>query len=225
MSSNIGYIECMARIYLSNIRADWPIARQEGLLDDEIPEWRNGSVYRDVLSRAELKKHATLMQRDSFLLRQGSRYGSTETVIVASLTVLARTPTDLMAVLMRLAARHERLRAIAEKQEIDPAATDLDAIKAAFGGALRRFSGVGVTGGQASGKKRMAAAQAKLEQIRPFWPLPSTDYPTKMLCKDYGVSRPTVILYLGSRRAAQLRHVASLKTAENNRRRKERGEA
>ena len=70
-----------------------------------------------------------------------------------------------------------------------------------------------------------AEAQAKIERIRPYWGLPSADYPTKALCQKEGISRPTVILYLGSRRDAQRRHQASQKIADSNRKRRQRGDA
>lgn len=182
-------------------------------------------MYRDHLSWAALKRKAPLKERDANLLRENSRTASGEVVYVASLTVLAWDNDDLLAVIMRLAARHETLTAIAEKVSINPVNTDLDALKTAFRGALRRFSAKGVTGGEASGKKRKAEAQAKIAAIRPYWGLSSVEYPTKTLCEEHGVSRPTAFLYLGSRADAQQRHKASLATAESNRRRKQRGTA
>lgn len=223
MSSDKAHMENMKRIYLSNIRPHWPIPRQEDLLDEAVPDWRSGAIYRDILSRLGVKQERALPERDGVLLRDTARGSEGQQLIVASLSVLAWTPTDLLGVLMRLAARHDRLHAVAEKLEIDPANPDIAVVRAAFSAAVRRFSGAGVSGGEASGRRRMAEAQAKIERIRPFWPLSSADYPTAMLCKREGVSRPTVIQYLGSRRDAQLRHQAGQKIAESNRRRKRRG--
>lgn len=211
------------RVYLSNIRTQWPIARQEEVLDAAIPEWRQESIYRDQLSRAAIKRQDRLKQRDEFLLRPSSRSTGGDRVYVASLGVIAWTPTDLIAVLMRLAARLETLYAVAEELIVDPTKDDLDALKATFTLAARRFAGAGISGGESSGRRRSEAAQAKIERIKPYWPLPSEEYPTSMLCKREGVSRPTVIQYLGSRKAAQLRHQAAQKIAASNRRRKQRG--
>jgi hypothetical protein len=213
----------MTRTYLSNIRPDWPTARQEELLDRAIPEWRSGAVYRDILPRAGLKSRRSLKERDTNLLRAHGRVNVDEIIWVASLTVLAWNTTDLMAVLMRVAARHEQLQAIAENLLINPANADLDGLKTAFRSALRRFSPAGVPGGEASGKRRSEIAQASVEKMRPYWALPSADYPTTKLCKEFGVSRPTAFLYLGKRKDAQKQHEAGLKVAESNRKRKKRG--
>jgi hypothetical protein len=218
----------MARFYLSNIRDAWPISRQEELLDRAMPGWRDAGVYRDILSKRAIERSAKLVQRDDFLLRETGRTGSGGEVVVAALPVLARTPSDLTSVLVRLAGRHETLRSIAEEMVVDPGSTDLDELKRTFNNAARRFSALGVPGGIASGQKRSAEALAKIELIKPFWPLlePSTNE----LCKRYGVSRPTVIFQLGPRRPAQLayqddlrRQMAALKVAEANRKRRKHG--
>ena len=186
------------------------------------------AVYRDVLSKRGVEQGGKLVQRDDFLLRQTGRTTGGGVLIVAAIPVLARTPTDLTAVAMRLAARHETLRALAEEISIDPATDDIEELKKTFNNAARRFSAAGVPGGVASGKKRSEEAQAKIGLIKPFWGLlePSTNE----LCRKYGVSRPTVLLHLGPRRAAQKiyqdelkRQVAALKVAEANRRRRKHG--
>lgn len=214
----------MPRVYLSNIRTQWPISRQEETLDAAFPEWRTWSVYKDQLSRTAIKRRDKLRDRDDYLLRERGQVGNGDRVYVASMGVIAWTPTDLMAVLMRLAARMETLYAVSEEMIVDPTKDDLDKLKATFTLAAKRFSGVGLTGGESSGRIRSAAAQAKIERIKPYWPLPSADYPTKMLCERENVSRPTVIQYLGSRKAAQLRHQAAQKIADSNRRRKRHAE-
>lgn len=212
------------RVYLSNIRSQWPVDRQEKLLDEGAPGWREASIYRDVLSRAAIRRQAALPERDGTLLRSTRRVCADD-VYVASLSVIAWTPTDLIAVLMRLAARHERLVALAEDVTVEPANADVDAVRQAFASAVRRFSRHGVTGGEASGARRSADAKAKIEAMRPYWPMPSEEYPTAALCRQYGISRPTAILYLGSRKEAQRARLASLETAERNRRRKERAKS
>lgn len=216
----------MTRIYLSNIKDEWPIGRQEELLDHRLPDWRSMAAYYDVLPKSGIKT-GRLVQRDDFLLRKTGRTTSGGDVVVAALPVLARTPTDLTAVLVRLAARHETLRSLAEDVLVDPTSEDLDDIRAAFTGAARRFSAKGVPGGVASGIKRSAEAQAKVELIRPFWPL--LEPTTNELCETFDISRPTVESYLGPRKEAQReyqrelhRQMHAMKVAEANRRRKKR---
>ena len=213
----------MTRVYLSNLRSAWPIARQEEVLDRDVPGWRAMAIYQDVLPQKRIED-APLVQRDEFLLRASTRQ-SGGTLIVAALPVLSRTPTDLMAVMMRLAARRETLRSLAEGHEADPAKDDLDALKAAFLGASRRFSELGVPGGVASGKKRSEEASAKIDLIRPFWGL--LEPTTAELCRQFGVSRPTVLNALGSRRKAQRiyaedlrKQLVALNLAERNRSRR-----
>jgi hypothetical protein len=182
-------------------------------------------TYRDRLSSAALKRGDKLTQRDDFLLRSTSRATPSGDVIVAALPVLARTPTDLTSVLMRLAARKEKLRSLAERVTVDPATADMDELKKAFQNAARRFSALGVPGGVASGRKRSADAEAKIKLVEPFWRL--LEPTTTELCKTYGVSRPTLILKLGPRKRVQREYqaelreqLAALKIAEANRRRR-----
>lgn len=218
----------MTRVYLSNIREAWPIKRQEDVLDRAVPGWREMSVYRDELTKRAITRGAPLVQRDEYLLKQTGRQAGGGVLIVASLPPLARTPTDLAGVMMRLAARRETLRSIAEDVVMDPAIDDMEALKSAFQAASRRFSALGVSGGKASGEKAHARAMEAIERVKPFWGLlePSTDE----LSKRFRVSRPTLVLYLGPRRAAQKeyqddlrRQIAAQQVAEANRRRRKRG--
>lgn len=183
------------------------------------------AIYRDELSKRAIQRRASLAQRDEFLLRATTRTASGGQVIVAALPVLAWTPTDLISVLVRLAGRHETLRSIAEDVTIDPATPNLEELKRIFNSAARRFSAKGVPGGKASGIKRAADADAKIERIKPFWGL--AEPTTAALCKEHGISRPTIEARLGPRRAAQReyaddirRRMLALKVAESNRKRR-----
>lgn len=66
----------------------------------------------------------------------------------------------------------------------------------------------GSAGAAVSGERSARRAAAACDRILPFWHLPSSLYPTQLLCDQEGISRPTAILYLGSRRDAQKRHGA-----------------
>lgn len=209
------------RVYLSNIRPQWPIERQEALLDERVPGWRSASIYRDILSRAAIKRQGKLPDRDEFLLHPSSRPDG-DTVYVPTLTNIAWTPSDFIAVLMRLAARHDTLVGLAEEVQVEPGKANVDEIRKAFQAATRRFSGVGVRGGEASGKRRADEALAKCEKIRERWGLPSTEWPTKVLCEEVNISRPTAIQYLGNRKKAQQIYQARLATIARNQARKKR---
>jgi hypothetical protein len=141
------------------------------------------------------------------------------------LLAIARTQTDLTSVLVRLAARREKLRAIAEDMLIDPGAPDVEELKRAFHNAARRFSVKGVPGGKASALKRAAEVDAKVELIRPFWGL--LEPSTAALCKQHDVARASVQARLGRRRDAQREYAEdlrmqlhALKVAEVNRSRR-----
>lgn len=215
----------MTRFYLSNLSQIWPIARQEPLLDDAYPGWREQAVYRDILSLRGLAKGERLAERDDFLLRKAGRTDDGGEVVVATLLAIARTQADLTSVLVRIAGRHEKLRSIAEDMLIDPVEQDLEELRRVFHNATRRVSARGVPGGKASGIKRAADADAKIERIRPFWGL--AEPTTAALCKQHDIARVTIEARLGKRRPAQRayaedirRQMHALKVAEANSRRK-----
>ncbi len=210
------------RVYLSNIRPHWPIPRQEAALDKALPGWRRGSVYRDELPPRKRKAHGPddLAQRAT-LLRPSSRRGSGD-VYVATPAVLAWTLSDFLAVLGGLSEKGMTLTLLDSEKEIPPDATPADIGKVAklFEQACRRQKGEpGERGGDVSGRVRSEAARARAAEMRPYWGMPSKEYPTRYLLETYDLSRPTAILYCGKRGDAQREHKKSLKIAESNRRR------
>jgi len=210
------------RVYLSNIRPHWPIERQEAALDKVLPGWRRGSVYRDELPPRKRKAHGPddLTSRAT-LLRPSSRRGADE-VYVATPAVLAWTLSDFLAVLGGLSAKSMTLTMLDSEMAVAPDAGPAEVAKAAkaFEAACRRQKGEpGERGGDVSGRVRSEAAKARAAQMRPYWGLPSKEYPTRYLLEIYDLSRPTAILYCGKRADAQREHRKGLKIAESNRRR------
>lgn len=212
----------MSRIYLSDIHAEWPFARQEAELDAKLPGWRDGAVYRDVVKRMGRKHKAVSALTDRAVMLQPTRRRTGETVTVAALPVLAWTARDMLDVLAALAARRATLASLNCGTTVPPDATpaQIQAAIEAFERAYRRKGDAHKSGGQVSGERRAAAAKAACEAMRPYWGLPSAEYPTKDLLARHGVSRPTAIAYLGPRLEAQRAHEKSLGTSQRNRARR-----
>lgn len=210
----------MAKFYLSNIRAAWPIERQEALLDARAPGWREQSVYRDRLSAPKRKSHGASDLKQRATMLRPTRRGSGEDVTVAALPVLDWTVRGLLDVLTALSNRGSTLISLDCGTVMPP--NSVPATVAAvneFERAIRRIGDAGKIGGVVSGERRAAAAKAACEQIRPYWGLPSAEYPTADLLARYGVSRPTAIAYLGKRGDAQRAHQHAQAVAERNRKR------
>ena len=144
-------------------------------------------------------------------------------VISGGLTVrhaACSTPPDFMAVLIKLAGRHEVLQTVAEGMVIDPVNANMDELQEVFRRAARRFSYKGVTGGEASGQIRHARVMEAIEKARPFWPSRDLQYSTNKLAKMFGVSRPSLINNLPDREGARKKHEHAIKVAEANRKRR-----
>lgn len=217
----------MSRVYLSNIHAGWPFARQEAKLDEAVPGWRDGAVYRDTIksrSARENRVAGALVQRAD-LTRATRRRGGT-TVHVAALPPLGFAVGDFLEVVAALSRRGDTLVSLDCGTTVAPDATpsQVHAAAEAFERAWRRKGDAGKSGGQVSGERRQEAAQAACKLIEERWKLPSDRYPTKALLAEAGVSRPTAIFYLRPRREVQWEYEKGQKTAERNRSRKERGD-
>lgn len=211
----------MLRVYFSNIRSQWPIERQELALTEAAPDWRKHPSYTDILSEASKRRQRPLPERDEHLLRRvGRAEPDGTTVLVAALPVIAWTPLDFMAVLTKLAGRHEPLWTVAEDMVIDPVEANMGELREVFQRAARRFSYKGVTGGEASGQIRHATAMEKIKRIEPYWPLSDSQYSINWICREFKISRPTLLKHMPDRATAQRRHESGLKTAEANRKRR-----
>lgn len=211
----------MFRVYFSNIRSQWPIDRQERALTEAVPGWRDHPSYTDILSEASKRRQRPLPERDTNLLRRVGRMAPDgTTVLVAALPVIAWTPGDFMAVLIKLAGRHELLRSVAENMVIDPMAADMEELRKVFQQAARRFSYKGVTGGEASGQIRHATAMEKIKRIEPYWPLSDSQYSINWICREFKISRPTLLKHMPDRATAQQRYKSGLRTAESNSKRR-----
>lgn len=223
------------RYFLSNISKHWPIERQEKLLDEMVPEWRKSdAVYRDMPSAAKRKAHApdALKERDVMLRRVSSP--RPETIVVASLPVLAFGAVDLNGVLAKAEKRGATIRALypkdrhippdATKEEVHAAVEELNNSKhRPYGGRLA------VEGRAASLIARKADIEARIAIIEPYWHLmePTT--------KELGImagkvrkghrhvtpmAHATMVLHLGDREEAQNMHKGRVEGAEKRAARK-----
>lgn len=205
------------RSYTSNISPLWPIKRQEALLKEAFPGWPRGvTTFHDEIEARDRRGHSpALLGKRTEMLRPTTRKGSTERITVASLAVLAWSAEDMLECLTLALARGATVRVLDAGLEIPPT-TDAPVLhQAAVAFREARTRGVvmerGKAGGEASGAAKRDAAKAKAELLRPYWCLPSEDYPTDPLLKRFGLSRNTAKLYLGPRDAAQRNHQAALK--------------
>ncbi len=208
------------RIYLSNIVPHWPIAKQEQLLDEKVPDWRTGAVYRDVLPPRKRKAHgiADLVERARMLRPTGRRGG--ERIVVASPPLLAWALSDFHEVLSAATARGASLYFAAEDLTIDPAGgvSSVAAASAAFERGKARPSGEGPgKGGRISGERRLAASRAKCEGVRSLWESPRSEITDAAVAQLADVSLATIKTHLGPRLDAIRRRQTAAATAERNR--------
>lgn len=197
------------RVYLSNLSPLWKWLKQEKLLDERVPDWRDGCVvFRDDLDSAQRQAHQTdvLVGRFNALFRTTTRKRP-EKLYVASLAVLAWTAEDMLACLTAAAARMATIHVLDVDLIIGPDADAALLHKAvnAFSEARKRSTAyrTGEAGGRISGGQRAEAAKAAAERIRERWGMPSDQYPTLALLEEAGISRNTAKLYLGKREDAQ----------------------
>jgi hypothetical protein len=209
------------RIYLSNVSALWPFPTQEVTLA-ALPGWPKGYVvFRDELDVRERRlRSASALPRRGEMLRSNTRKGATEAIYVASLAVFAVSVEDMIEALALAGRRGATVHFLAEGLMVPPAsgAETLHRIAVAFG-QLKRESRA-QSAGQVSGAKKSAEARAKCETIRAEWPLPSADYPTRVLLDRVGISLNTAKLYLGARPTVQREHQIEVRRAAVTRQRK-----
>ena len=186
----------MKKAYLSDISPWWTMERQEAVLADVLPGCR---VFRDVLDVRACRAHqpSSLVQRAA-MLRTTTRGGS-ETIHVASLSVLAWGEEDMRAVLAAIQARGSVLVS-SEGYQGDPLI--------AWHAARRqsRLEGAALKGAAVSAERRLAASKAAAKLIEDRWPLPSKTHPTVALLAECGLSLNTVKAHLGPRPIAQYKH-------------------
>lgn len=213
----------MKRYYLNTLRPAWPVSRQESLLDDRFPNWREGQEYRDELPprRRQTPSPDDLLDRAS-MLRPTSRR-SAEQIVVASIAVLAVSQLDLVRVLAMAEARKATLIAIAEEVRLVPPYT-AEAIAETltiFAMAIHRGRGNTRLGHLVSAERREARAKAACDLIKERWALPRSQFSDKALLAEAGVARATAVRHLGDRTALLKKIEADAnREAANQRRRK-----
>lgn len=191
-----------------------------------MPGWPKGcTVYRDDLDEDQRRAHqiASLCRRARMLKAQS--FKRPETILVASLAVLAWTADDMLACLTAAVARGAAVVALDAGLTIDattPAAALSEAV-AAFAEGRRKQQAVrrGEMGGKRSGDAREAEAKARAMLIKDRWCLPTRDYPTQDLLAEIGMSINTARKHLGSRPAVQRAYQAARKRAAKRAAKKE----
>jgi len=207
------------RVYLSNIAPGWPIERQEELLDEALPGWRELVVLRDVMTvrqrRARVPK--TLVGR-SQALRPSTRAVPTP-LHVAALPVMGWGSDDFRSVLAALAGGNCMLISHETGTTIQPGAAEADRERAVQEFVTRRRKASKevsrIKGAQVSADRRRARTKAGAERIRDRWGN-RAEWKTKDLLREAGApGRPlsynAVVGHLGGREAAELEWLAPQK--------------
>lgn len=205
------------KAYLSNLHNWWTVERQREALAAIHPAYPKGVVeYIDelppVASRG--RRPDRLIER-AHMLRQTTR-ATADTLLLASLAVLARNEADFRQTIRDIAGRGWSIRITEPPDHIlFKGRWDIERLVAAWRAACTqsRLEGAARRGGQASATKRKADTKAKFEIIRERWPLPSKQWPTAALLDESGIrSRNTINALLGhNRETAQARYQAALK--------------
>ena len=170
----------MTVYYVSNIRRNWPPARQLAM-------FAPGTVYEDRLTPSVRKSCDPLSLENRARMLKSPH---TE-ITVASLTVLAWTAGDLLEVLVSLTARRATLVSLYDGLTVRPNHTG------AAGAAIRAFQanisrGFYVRNPEPRGRRAA-------ETIRARWERPDL-YPNDgVLLAEAEISRPTATRYLGAR--------------------------
>lgn len=207
------------RIYMSNIAPGWSFDRQARLLDQVLPGWIGGSIFRDEMTVRQRRRHipSELTARTE-ALRPTTRKEPSH-LYVAVLPVIAWGAADFCGVLEQLQVANCILVALDTGTMIDPRTGDLDrdALIAEF--KMRRRLGSEEAsrrlGAQISAERRKAVAMDKAELIRDRWKLPTNQHGTRDLLREVGLSMNTAKLYLGPRPIAQREYEALMKRRRN----------
>ena len=183
MQMQISYTVCMiVKFYTSNLCSVWPAERQERLLSEWLAanpcepvryDDKIGPKARRTSSVAALKERANL-------LRPTSRKDG-ELIVLPSWRAFAFGGTDLAAAIAAAGARRAALLVLDRGVRIEPDATgQAVAAEIAEFGRMVRNRVTGRTKAEIA-EEVMAETQARAEIIKPFWKLPSKDYPTPKL--------------------------------------------
>jgi hypothetical protein len=180
------------KLYTSDLT--WRTEKQQDWTMRMIP---SGTIYRNG-------------QRDE-MLRPSQRKDPFK-IHVASTAVLSDNEKDFRKFMQEAWKRKATIIDVEEVKELPPG-TYL--VKAVEQWKEARKNGVAKVGGQISAKLRKEKSAEAIAKIKDRWPLPSKEWPTKVLLKEAGVSLNTVKSLLGKRPIAQYNYQAKLKRKAN----------
>lgn len=169
----------LTNIYLSNIAPGWSFARQEALLDERLPGWRRGAVFRDemTLRRGRTYLVGGLPQREEALRR--TTRATTSVLHVATLPVIAWGPEDFSSLCGMLATANIAIFALDTGTRIEPG-DEISHAAAIEEFVMRRKAAseqaARLAGTAASAAKRHARIADGCRRIRDRWGMPSTEH-------------------------------------------------
>jgi len=209
------------RAYISTIAPGWPVEQQEALLAECVPGWPDGVViFRDEPDARQRQGHSLDVLSDrAGLLRKNSPRKAGETILCATLAVLAWGKADFLTVLDAARSRRAIILPVdtGEAIGLDTPAEDAVAAYMAsrLAGSQAKSRQVGAAVSAAVRRKR---ADEGAERIRDRWPLPSSEWSTAELRRIAGepgapIAYNTLVDRLGPREEAQRKHQIKLKRA------------
>ena len=196
------------KAYISDVFVPLSVQWQETVLA-AVPEWPGEvEVFRDTVNRRARQKQSPddLVGRAELLRAISTE--ETDTIYLASLTVLAWDENDFRATLADILGRPSvTLVALDDGLTVDrsmPLEKVIQAWKRAR--KRRRVITAQIKGSRASAERKKAKSMAGVEKIRPYWGKSSEEYPTLMLRQMAGtVEHPmaynTIVAHIGYGRA------------------------
>jgi hypothetical protein len=215
------------KVYRSNLFAWWTPDRQDAALDKYKPGWREHKVFSDDdLTDRELRgSYQDKLTERAIMLRPSTRK-MPDTILVASLAVLAKADADMRRLAKDLAAQGAVIESVEDVTTYNPKQTAK--LIAAWGRARTksRLEGAAKRGGEKSASIRKAKSLEGAKRIWDRWKLPSDEWPTKILLAEAEITRNTMNAHYGcTREVAQARYQAALKRKATKERQKEGGRA
>jgi hypothetical protein len=200
------------KVYRSNLFAWWTPDQQNAALDEYKPDWRKLKVFSDdELNDRELRgRYQDKLTERAIMLRPSTRK-TPDTILVASLVVLAKADPDMRQLAQALAAQSAVIESAEDATIYNP--KQLDKLIAAWARARTksRLEGAAKRGGEASATIRKAKSLEGAKRIWNRWKLPSDEHKTADLLAEAGISRNTMNAHYGcTREVAQRRYRATL---------------
>jgi DNA invertase Pin-like site-specific DNA recombinase len=211
------------KVYRSNLFAWWRPDRQDAALDEYKPGWRELKVFSDNdLTDRELRGSYQDRLTERAIIQRPSTRKTSDTILVASLAVLAKADADMHQLAKVLASQGAVIESAEDATTYNP--KQADKLIAAWSRARTksRLEGAAKRGGQKSATIRKAASLEGAKRIWDRWKLPSDEHKTADLLAEAGISRNTMNAHYGcTREVAQHRYQASLKRKATKKRQKE----